>query len=284
MDGMKTVLLCPNREKDVGFKVTARVCAILDEQGISAVLPAPLCPTANRPDGAMLLEWEDALEAAECVVTLGGDGTILHMAKRAALARLPVLGINLGRLGFLTELEVADLPLLPQALAGNWKPDTRLMLEVALQSKGQCLYTDYALNDVVVGYGAAANMVEIEVESDGQTRMSFVGDGLIAATPTGSTAYSLSAGGPVVEPTADCILLTPVCPHRIDMRSIVAASSRSFAIRARSKKPAWVTVDGGEATELHNGDAVAVRRWEQSLTLMRVKPGGFLERVARKLS
>jgi NAD+ kinase len=281
---MKTVLLCPNKDKDIGLPVTSEVCRLLYSLGILAVLPSHFSQNANLPETVSYMDMNDALTAAQCIITLGGDGTILHTAKQAALSNLPVLGINLGRLGFLAELEVSDLQLLPDALSGKWIPDKRMMLETTLYRSDKCIYTDYALNDAVIACGAAAHMIELAVESDGQALMTFGGDGLIAATPTGSTAYSLSAGGPLAEPEADCILLTPICPHRIDIRGIVLASSRTLTVHTTSHIPVFLSADGGEAVRVLPGDTVRIRRWKRNLTLMRVKDGGFLDHVARKLS
>ena len=284
MQAIDTILLSPNPDKDRGLAVTRRLCALLAETGIAVIAPDELCPGLELPSNVKRTSWQQAVKQAGCFVTLGGDGTLLHNAKRAAQANLPMLGINLGRLGFMTELEVAELPRLPDILRGEWRPERRLMLEVNLLENGQPVYTDYALNDAVISGGPIARIIELAVESDTDNLITFTGDGLIVATPTGSTAYSLSAGGPVVEPAADCLLLTPICPHRMDVRSVILSSDRQLSITVSRRADAWLSVDGGDTVALGPDAAVTVRRWHKTLTLMRVRQHGFLERISRKLS
>ncbi len=284
MNEIDSILLCPNPGKDRDLTVTARLCALLHEHNIQIILPDDLCRGYTLPAHVLRMTWPDAIAHAQCMVTLGGDGTLLHGAKRAAQANLPVIGINLGTLGFMTELEAGELPQLIDVLRGQWQPDPRMMLEVTLHRDGKQLYQDFALNDAVLSGGPVARLIELQITSDNHPLMTLAGDGLIVASPTGSTAYSLSAGGPMIEPSAACLLLTPICPHRLDARSVLLSADRQLTMTVGRNAGAWLTVDGNEAVPLDPGSSVTIKRWTRHLTLMRVKQNAFLDRISRKLS
>ncbi|MCL2546732.1 MAG: NAD(+)/NADH kinase [Oscillospiraceae bacterium] len=269
---IERVLICPNGNKDKDLAVTNKLCAVLLENGLDSLI-------ATHD-----VDWRQVLARVQCIITIGGDGTLLHVAKRAAQAGVPVIGVNMGNLGFMTELEVAELEQLPGILRGGWQPDPRMMLQLSVERGGTEIYADYALNDAVLSGGPEARMVEINVRNGDMSLLRVTGDGLIVSTPTGSTAYSLSAGGPVVEPCAECLLVTAICPHRMDVRSVVLSAERKLELSVSARADAWLSVDGNEAFAVRQGDIVTVARWAKKLTLMRVKENGFMERIGEKLS
>ncbi|MDR2671129.1 MAG: NAD(+)/NADH kinase [Oscillospiraceae bacterium] len=279
---MKKVALYPNPERDKGFGATLAVAALCRAAGAAVTLPE-ICAAGlpDTPDIAVCPEAE-ALRGADCIVVLGGDGTILHAAKAASRADIPILGVNLGRVGFMTELEADELPLLREVLAGRFSRDRRMMLKVEVLRGGLVAGEALALNDAVLTGGLTGRVIPLEVLSDGQPILGFFGDGVIVATPTGSTAYSMSAGGPIVEPAADSLVVTPLCPHALFTRSIVFSAGRRLTLRPKPGNPAFLTVDGS-SLPLQPGDEVSIGRAPSHTTLIRVKTYGFYEHLNRKL-
>ena len=209
----------------------------------------------------------------------------MHVAKAAATVGCPVLGINAGHLGFLAGLEADELDTLPALLEGGYTVDERALLEVTVHTDGEDV-TRYALNEVVVSRGGLSRLVDVMVRADGGEVLSCRGDGVIIATPTGSTAYSLSAGGPVVDPSVDCVLLTPVCPHSLDSRPRIwpADVTLTATAAAADGDAAYVTVDGEESIPLASDGAVIIRRAAQTVRLLQLRRDTFYERLSRKLS
>jgi NAD+ kinase len=214
----------------------------------------------------------------------GGDGTILQVARETSAARAPVLGVNVGRLGFLTAVSIAELEgVLERIWQGRFEIEARFLLE----ARGQCLgkpLSALALNDIVVSHGAVSRLVELEVAVDGQPLTCYRGDGLIISSPTGSTAYSLSAGGPILAPSADALLITPICPHTLTNRSIVISSHSQVEIKLVSRNvETIVSADGLVQGGLGLEESILVRRSRRALRLLR--PGGdsFFDTVRKKL-
>ena len=211
---MKKVILCPNPYRDRDLGAAQEAARILEEAGIDSVycLPFKLEP---RTYPVELRPLQQEIKGADMVIAFGGDGTILHLAKTAAMRSLPVLGVNLGSLGFMSELERNELHLLKNLSSGQYKKEKRMMLDVEVERGGRSVYRNMALNDAVVTKGAVARVVRLFVDVGSSRLGGFSGDGLIIATPTGSTGYSLSAGGPIVEPTAQNLVVMPICAHSL---------------------------------------------------------------------
>ena len=265
---IKTIQLCPNLNKPNAAALTEEIRELLTGFGASVTVVDAREMTSCHPD---------------CVITVGGDGTLLQVAARAADAGVPVIGINMGRLGFMTELEPTELHLLQRFICGEWTKDERMLLRVHVARNGETVYQSTALNDAVISGDARARMVELTIQADGKQLAQVAGDGLIVATPTGSTAYSLSAGGPVVEPCAEVVLLTPICPHTLDARPIILSPERKVVLQINPRSQAFISVDGQDAIALTADDMVTITRYEKKLTLMRIKPVGFMERIGSKL-
>lgn len=206
----------------------------------------------------------------DLLVVLGGDGTLLSVARHAA-GRIPLLGVNLGRLGFLAEVSREELyPTLVEVLAGRYELEERSLLEVEVESRGS--RTRYrALNDAVVAKSALSRIVELSLLLDGRLISRYRADGLVVATPTGSTAYSLSAGGPILEPSLPVMVLTPICPHALTLRPLVVPdrSRVEILLETGGAERVYLTVDGQEGTQLESGDRVVVRRCDEAVQLLR---------------
>ena len=225
-------------------------------------------------------------QAPALVIVLGGDGTLLSVARIFASTGTPILGVNLGSLGFLTEVRLADLyPALECWHGGCNDIDVRAMLCAELW-RGGVLHSVYeALNETVVSKGDIARMGEFAVELDGKSVARFRADGVIVSTPTGSTAYTLAANGPILTPSVDAMVVTPICPHLLTLRPIVVRGDALLAVRVEGvANPALLTVDGQKAVELRMGDELRCRRSSHTVNLIRMSEGGFFEALRSKLS
>lgn len=224
----------------------------------------------------------------DLLLTLGGDGTLLRGARHVAPYRTPVLGVNLGYLGFLTSVAPAELRLaLERVLAGDYWLDRRFTLDARVLHDGQAVGPAYtALNDAVLHKGGFARVVRLAVYVGGEHEMvgSYSADGIIVSTPTGSTAYSLSAGGPIVVPTVDCILATPICPHTLAVRPLVVPAAAEIAVEVLTPSEEIIlTIDGQEGATLQPGDRVVVRRGDAEVPLVRLPGQSFFSTLRRKL-
>jgi NAD+ kinase len=228
----------------------------------------------------------DRAEMPGLVVVLGGDGTLLAAARTFASTGTPILSVNLGYLGFLTEVRLADL----YSTLENWcngchDVDARAMLHAALWRDGSERFTYEALNDVVVSKGDIARMGEFAVELDSKLVARFRADGVIVSTPTGSTAYTLAANGPILTPDVDAMVVTPICPHLLTLRPIVVRGDASLMVRVEGvPNTALLTVDGQQAVELVRGDEIRCHRSDFSVKLVRLSESGFFEALRSKLS
>jgi NAD+ kinase len=212
----------------------------------------------------------DTPAEAELIVTFGGDGTLLHHA--AAANGVPVLGVNMGRRGYLCALERDELSLLDNVFLGEYRVERRMMLDVRIVRDGAVVQSAAALNDAVIA--RSARMVSLSLHADGNPLLSFAGDGVILSTPTGSTAYSMAAGGPILEPEANALLITPICAHEIFARPLVLSPERVVSVAA-DRGDAQLSIDGGEPFSLRHDDRVDVSRSAQVVYLAQIKPTGF---------
>ena len=221
---------------------------------------------------------------ADMVVVLGGDGTILEAARRASSRGTPILGINMGRVGYMAELEPDELKLIPEVLAGNFSIEERSMLSVERVS-GQKHTSAYALNDAVISGGSIARIVDLELYEEESFVAKYRADGLIVATPTGSTAYSMSAGGPIVDPRMACFCVTPICPHAMGARPLIFSDSARLSIKniCQREKMLYLTLDGRTNLELALGDVVNITKAERSARLVSLKKNNFYNKVHKKL-
>jgi len=220
------------------------------------------------------------------VIVLGGDGTLLAVARVFAHTGTPILGVNLGFLGFLTEIRLADLyPTLEGWCASCHTLDARAMLHAELWREGEQLASFEALNEVVISKGDIARMGDFSVELDSRAVARFRADGVIVSTPTGSTAYTLAANGPILTPNVDALVVTPICPHLLTLRPIVVPGSASLSVRVEGvPSECLLTVDGQQAVDLREGDEVRCQRSANTVNLVRMRESGFFEALRSKLS
>jgi len=283
---LKKIILYPNVENDPRFEMTCRVGEILKSSNRHTVL----CPafsdestTIAPPTGYHFSIIEEELPDAEMIITFGGDGTILRAARAAADFGIPILGINLGGKGFMAELEAEDIKLLKSVVEGNYQIETRIMLDAEVQSGENTIYSDFALNDIVIR--GEHKVIDLTIFGDNQKITHFHGDGTVIATPTGSTAYSMSAGGPIVDPAAKNIIITPICAHILEARSFVLELGRIVTVEIGSKKynPAYISVDGGDPIHIKNGDIVKIFKSNRNTQLVRLSDKSFYRKVSEKL-
>jgi NAD+ kinase len=281
---MVRVAIVSKPRKEELARLLPELIAWLREHGYEPLLDLEGgCYTSAAPsvDRAAMPEKSPGL-----VIVLGGDGTLLAVARIFAPTGTPVLGVNLGDLGFLTEIRLGDLySTLECWHRGCYDLDPRAMLHAELWREGTARSTYRALNEVVVSKADIARMGDFAVELDGSGVARFRADGVIVSTPTGSTAYTLAANGPILTPDVDAMVVTPICPHLLTLRPIVVRGAASLTVRVEGiQNQALLTVDGQKAVELLLGDEVRCRRSSHAVNLVRISEGGFFEALRSKLS
>ena len=283
---MKKVVLTPNPYRDNKFQTVRAAMAVLQDAGLDVklCLPFDVDRSYELPKDLHFSRLDRELPTADVVICFGGDGTILHMAKSATRYGVPILGVNIGTMGFMAELESDELDELRKLATGEYSIDNRMMLDVTVQRDRDIIFHELCLNDAVVTKGAVARIVHLGVECDGVPAMEFGGDGLIVSTPTGSTGYSLSAGGPIVEPDAKSILVTPICAHDMASRCIVTSHNRviTVSLTRNARRNAFLSVDGGKALKLNLGDVTRIRKSDRETKLLRLKNRSFFDVVHHK--
>lgn len=278
---MEKIVLCPNPYRDTELKVTKRARSLLESAGHSVVV-SPVF--VDIEDGSGFTPLKYSAETAELIVILGGDGTLLHVARETMGREIPLVCVDLGSRGFMAELEPNELWRVADAAKGRFRRSRRMMLDVELIRGGEVVFRDSALNDAVIK--SPLNCVDVEVCADGVRISRITGDGVLVATPTGSTAYSMSAGGPIVEPEAENIIVTPICAHIVAARSFVLSPERRVTIAPERIKgrEALLSVDGGEGIVLQSGDVIAVKRSEHRVILADMGVKSFYDTVFDKLT
>ena len=280
------IAICPNPFRDSELKYTRQAAEMLHAAGYETVV----CPVIAEDAQQMIQEDNKAttLDAvrSRCslVVVIGGDGTILSAARQLHNADIPILGVNLGSKGFMAALEPEHMQLIVKAAAGEYKVSRRMMLDIELERGGEIIYRDKALNDVVLhGYG---DCIRLTAWCAGDRITSFSGDGIILSTPTGSTGYSMSAGGPIVEPEASAIIVSPICAHMMSARSYVLSASHDVSVLAEKLhgRRAYISVDGNSVMDLTNGDLLRVRRSERCILMADMGLKSFFDLAFEKLT
>ncbi|MCC8016718.1 MAG: NAD(+)/NADH kinase [Clostridiales bacterium] len=251
-------------------------CSVFFDEKYENVIKSSVCFFA-QPD--------DMYNLCDIAIVIGGDGTTMRVARNAAVLGKLTLGINAGRLGFLSALEKNEISLLHTVAKGNYQIDERIMLKTAVLNGESVVKTYHCLNDAIATRGAFARLIDIEVTSDGRELLETRADGIIISTPTGSTAYSLAAGGPVLSPDLECFVATAICPHSLMDRSIVVNSKSKLDIMIYSdvKNNAVLTCDGQEPFEISKESVIRVSLSEYKARLVKIKPDNFYEVVKKKI-
>lgn len=283
------VVLSPNPYRDKGLRAARSAQRILHQSGVETLLCLPFAPEEGSrvelPKDLSFTPLKKGLAQADVMVCFGGDGTILHAAKDAESYNVPILGVNMGSVGFMAELEYGELSQLSKLPAGKYALESRMMLDVQVIRGGKSVFHDTALNDAVLTKGAVARVVDLAVYGDKVLISQFSGDGVILSTPTGSTAYAMSAGGPIVEPTAENIIFTPICAHALHAKAFVLGAERMVSVRMapENRKSAYLSVDGGRAFKLLPGDRLEVVRSKRRTQLVKLTGRSFYEILNQKL-
>ncbi len=283
------IILSANPYRDRGLRATMEAQRILLRAGAEIVVCLPFTPRKgdrlDLPSQVTLSSLEGELPGADMLICFGGDGTILHAARDATLHGVPILGVNMGSMGFMAELERGELSQLALLPKGQYTTEKRMMLDVRVLRGEKVLSQDLALNDAVISKGSMARVAEMEVLADQVQAAAIMGDGVIVATPTGSTAYSMSAGGPIVEPASQCIIVTPVCAHQLAARAMVLSHQRVVTVRLPKgvRKHLYLSVDGGKALRLAGGDRVEISQSRYYTQLIMLSKRSFYQVISQKL-
>lgn len=281
---MGRVAICCKPQKEELARILPELIQWLREHGYEPVLDRAAGEYTNAAEVA---DRENLpLFAPELIIVLGGDGTLLSVGRIFAATGTPILSVNLGFLGFLTEVRLGDLYATLESWCQNCHSlDARAMLHSELWRQGRAHSAHEAVNDIVVTKGDIARMGNFTVELDGRKVASFRADGVIVSTPTGSTAYSLAANGPILTPDVDAMIITPICPHLLTLRPIVVRGDSCVIVRTEAiPHVALLTVDGQHAVELEVGDEIHCQRSEHTVNLVRLAEGGFFDALRNKLS
>jgi NAD+ kinase len=283
---LKKVILCPNTSRPESLEMAVKTAAMLST-GPSRTVLCPIYTDGGEnftpPADLPVSELSRELEGAGLIVVFGGDGTILRAARVSAGTEVPILGVNAGTIGFMAELEQEELWLIPSVITGDFPTEERMLLDYCLERAGQTVVTGYAINEIVIG--SIMKVADLRVSGDGHEISRITGDGVIIATPTGSTAYSMSAGGPIVEPTAENIVITPVCAHALAARSFVLTPERTVTVEyglARTNA-GYLSVDGAESCQVLPGDRLTVRKSRKTVRFVDASERTFYDRVFEKL-
>ena len=279
----RRVILCPNPSKDLHLGTSREAKNLLEAAGFEVCISPELLDGRpdDLPEDLKFSELEDVIDGASLIVSLGGDGTIMHTVSRIMGHDIPIIGVNLGTVGFLAELERSELYRLIPAAQGDFIPSPRMMLEISVERSGEIVYRTYALNDVSLH--GVVQMIHMTASGDGRKILEFSGDGIVISSPTGSTAYSLSAGGPIVEPTAENLIVTPICAHALIARSFVLEADRVVTVKVSDLRcQAFISADGG-SFEILDGDTLIVRKANHKTMIAHVGDKAFYDIVFEKL-
>lgn len=274
------ISLIVNKDKPLAAEAAKRVVHELEPYDVT-FLSCEDCPVEGT---TVMSSAEEIIRACDITVTVGGDGTIIHNAKFAALYDKPLLGINLGRVGFVANIEPDEMAELKKLVTGEYRIQKRMLLEITVDKDGERQQFT-SVNEAVIHRDAIANMVNISVELNGERIISYRADGMMFSTPTGSTAYSFSAGGPVIEPDMRCILLTPICPHALTSRQVVFTEDAVLSARVHpeSTLKCYMTVDGQNNIPISSDDMITVKKSPKALQLIILKEKNFYTLLNEKL-
>ncbi len=276
------IAIIPNMTKEEAPVVTSEIASELDKLNIDYMLSKELKGTVNGTK-AVFGEEDEIIRNCDTVIAVGGDGSIISAAHKAVMYNKPVLGVNAGRLAFLAGLERHELSLLRSLIDGSYCVDKRMMLSMQIVKNGEIINEALCLNDAVVSRTGAAKLTGVTVKSDGHDFCEYLGDGVIVATPTGSTAYSLSAGGPVVDPSIESIILTPVCSHSLFARSMILSDSTVLELSCTTQGETSVTCDGREPYMIPENAVIRIFKAEKYAYFIRIKSDMFTDVLKNKL-
>ena len=279
---MNRILIITNSYKDKDMAVTKEIIAFLEEKNVKC---ANVFTEVQPGDINIPKEFEDS----DCFIVLGGDGTLIHAARVAVSKKIPLIGVNLGTVGYLCELESGDLKSSLEKLINNeFSYEKRMMLSGDVYLEGKKKFSDVALNDIVIHRGGELKLLDYIIYVNGEHLYTYSSDGIILSTPTGSTGYSMSAGGPIVEPGAELIVITPINPHSLNGKSIIISADDEVIIeigagRRKEVEKAQVTFDGRESVALQSGDRIKISKSENVVEIINISNISFLKTLRKKM-
>lgn len=277
------ISIFPNFNNDGVLQTCEEICKELDKLGVDYSVAK--CNESDETGTLPLFfDTDELIENCDIVIVVGGDGTTLNVAKAASLHNKLTLGINAGRLGFMSGLERDELSLLNRLVSGDYEVEKRMMIDARLMSENG-IQDFICLNDAVITRGDLARLIDVTVKSDGRVITKNRADGMIIATPTGSTAYSMAAGGPVVSPDNSCFVVTPICPHSLVNRSIVFSSDKELEITVENDKnnTSYLSIDGEKSVTVTKNSKIIISKSEYVAKLIKIKPDSFYEILNKKL-
>jgi len=279
---MKNIGIIVNRDKDIGLKYTNQLIESINKHGGQAILPTP---NSDGMDG-IDIEVEEICNRCDLIICIGGDGTFIKTARTAYLYNKPILGVNLGTLGFLTDIETGEIDKsVENIFTNNYRIEERMMISSKLYKGGKLFAEDVAINDVVISRAGIPRILNLSTFIDNNFIDMFPGDGIVVATPTGSTAYSLSAGGPIAEPTSEVIIVTPICAHMLYSRPFIANHDRCIKVSVADgfEHKALVNVDGQKIYEVTGGDYIEIKKSESKVKMLKIHSKNFFTVLRTKI-
>lgn len=273
------VAVIPNLDKHGSAETVEKMAHFLKDCGITAYLPDDICCA-----GYQHAPIDELYKIADIIITIGGDGTIIRFAKRAAQDGKAVLGINAGRVGYLANIEQNEYSLLSKLSTGEYTIEERMMLSITVKENGNVIGEYEALNDAVISSGYISRIIDVTASVDGGDVITYHADGLIAATPTGSTAYSMSAGGPVIDPSMKCVCLTPICSHSLAAKPILISGDKQIKLKAYSKKRTdiYLSIDGRKVTNIKPFTEIYITKSKKDVKLVRINERSFYKTLSLK--
>lgn len=277
------IVLFPNFGKKNALSTAIKCCDILNGLG-TEVFAADSCKAELAEKSFVKFgKIEDIAEKCDIIIAIGGDGTILKASVHASNYNKPLMGINTGRLGFMASMEIGELDMLSRLMTGDYTVETRMMIDAAVMRDGRIISRHTALNDVVISR-PYSKITDYTVFTEGIAVSSMRSDGMVFATPTGSTAYALSAGGPILEPCTECIQLTPICPHSLFSRTMVFTAERTLEVKHYAEDDlVYFSVDGKKNCQILKNDALIIKKSQKKLRLIDIKGNSFFNAVNNKL-
>lgn len=277
------IALIANYDKPEAISCALGIADLLIEGGASVLMVKDVRDYIGDRDVKLYDNHIELFDECDCAVTVGGDGTIIHSARHAAMSGKSVLGVNLGHLGYVAELEPTETELLKKLLTGEYTTRERMILDVTVIHQDGTSESYLAVNDAVISRGALSRIIDLDVSVAGEKILGYRADGLLFSTPTGSTAYALSAGGPVIDPCLSLIELTPVCPHSMNARTVIFTDDTVLSVSCNSPDTVYLTIDGQISVELQSTDIVRVSRSEHPLRMNVLKDRNFYKVAGEKL-
>lgn len=283
---VKTAII-PNLTREAAKRVTLGICRELEKLQIGYCFSEEIREFFPELPEKVFEDKNTYVKSSDIIISVGGDGSMLRAAKTASENDKLILGINAGRLAYLCGLDADELELLCCLRDGKYTVQQRMMLIAEVYSDGECVYRNICLNDAVFARGADLRLIDLSVKTGGRDIADYLADGAIIATPTGSTAYSMSAGGPIVEPTLEAILLTPICPHSLAVRPCIFSGDAEFEVSVKDEgednKPVYLCCDGGDSVEISPKSVVKIRKADTKVSFISIKTDNFIDVLNKKL-